>query len=157
MFFVMFTSDQVQSPAGHTMVSPSTAEFIASLTSDSEQELKLMVNGDAVLALPFGIVTLPGTEATVELLLDRDTTAPPLGAGPLRVTVPVERSPPTTDEGFNERERSTGYMSNPIAFELPPPRRRVVNSDTGCPGCGNVLCKNVCVHFCSGNKTGCPV
>jgi len=43
----------------------------------------------AVVALA-GIVTLPGTVATRILLLDSVTTAPPVGAGPLKVTVPVD-------------------------------------------------------------------
>ena len=33
-------------------------------------------------------------------MLDRLTTTPPAGAGPLKVTVPVEEIPPTTDVGF---------------------------------------------------------
>ncbi len=37
-----------------------------------------------------GTVTLPDTVAARMLLLDSVTTAPPVGAGPLKVTVPVE-------------------------------------------------------------------
>jgi hypothetical protein len=44
---------------------------------------------------PAGTVTLAGT-CTAEWLLDRLTTAPPLGAASLRVTVPVEEVPPVT-------------------------------------------------------------
>jgi hypothetical protein len=40
------------------------------------------------LVAPAGTVTLDGTVAAPVLLLERDTTAPPLGAGPLIVTVP---------------------------------------------------------------------
>ena len=47
---------------------------------------------------PAGMVTLAGTTALV--LLDVKVTAePPVGAGPLRVTVPVEDIPPTTEVG----------------------------------------------------------
>src|SRR5436853_7094759 len=54
------------------------------------------------LPAPAGTVTLAGTAATLGLLLDRETTAPPLGAGPLRVTVPVEDCvPPVTLVGFS--------------------------------------------------------
>jgi hypothetical protein len=48
---------------------------------------------------PAGTVTLAGT-CTAELLLDRLTAAPPLGAAPLRVTVPVEEVPPVTVAGL---------------------------------------------------------
>jgi len=47
---------------------------------------------------------LAGTEATAGLLLERDTTAPPLGAAPLRVAVPVEEVPPVTLTGFRVSE-----------------------------------------------------
>jgi hypothetical protein len=49
-------------------------------------------------------VTLAGTDAAAVLLLDRVTTAPPVGAEPLRVTVPVEEVPPVTLAGFNDTE-----------------------------------------------------
>jgi hypothetical protein len=53
------------------------------------------------LVAPAGTVTLEGTLAAW-LLLERRTCAPPAGAGPLSVTVPVEDwVPPTTLVGFN--------------------------------------------------------
>jgi hypothetical protein len=45
-------------------------------------------------------VTVDGTCAAAVLLLDRVTTAPPDGAGPLSVTVPVEEIPPITELGL---------------------------------------------------------
>ena len=45
---------------------------------------------------PAGTVTLAGTVATAVLLLASVTTIPPLGAGPLRVTVPWDVFPPVT-------------------------------------------------------------
>ena len=54
-----------------------------------------------------GIVTLAGTLAADELSLS-DMTAPPLGAGPLNVTVPFEVDPPMTLAGFNVTEAGVG-------------------------------------------------
>jgi len=54
----------------------------------------------AVVA-PAGTITLDGTVATLVSLLERDTTASPLGAGPLSITVPVEEFPPVTLDGLS--------------------------------------------------------
>jgi hypothetical protein len=51
------------------------------------------------LVAPAATVTLAGT-CTAALLLDRLTAAPPLGAAPLKVTVPVEEIPPVTAVGL---------------------------------------------------------
>src|SRR5439155_8079410 len=65
--------------------------------------------GDAVnvvtvkvaLAAPAGTVTLAGTVAAAVLLLASVTPMPPAGAGPLRVTVPVEEVPAFTVVGLS--------------------------------------------------------
>src|SRR5256885_668369 len=60
------------------------------------------------LLLPAGTVTLEETLAA-PLLLESITCAPPAGAGPLNVTVPVEDCrPPTTLVGFNVSEETAG-------------------------------------------------
>jgi hypothetical protein len=56
----------------------------------------------AVVALA-ATVTLAGTVAAGLLLLSA-TTMPPVGAGPLSVTVPVDGLPPTTLLGFTATE-----------------------------------------------------
>ena len=46
-------------------------------------------------------VTLPGTLATDVLLLASAMIIPPEGAGPFRVTVPVDGFPPATEPGLS--------------------------------------------------------
>ena len=67
-----------------------------------------VVTVKAALVAPARIVTLAGTVATPVLLLERETTAPPLGACALSVTLPVERDPPLTLVGFSLSEVRVG-------------------------------------------------
>ena len=60
-----------------------------------------------VLVAPAATVTLAGSVAA-EALLERETRAPLPGAGPLRVTVPVEEDPPVTLVGLSATEESVG-------------------------------------------------
>ena len=69
---------------------------------DAATALVLIVN--VALVAPAAIVTLDGVLAAVVLLLESVTTAPPEGAAPLSVTVPVEEFPPVTLAGFTESE-----------------------------------------------------
>ncbi|OLE15560.1 MAG: hypothetical protein AUI36_37980 [Cyanobacteria bacterium 13_1_40CM_2_61_4] len=65
----------------------------------------LVVTVNVALVAPAGTVTLAGTVAA-ELLLDSVTCAPPAGAGPLRVTVPVAEFPPMTLGGLTASDTS---------------------------------------------------
>jgi hypothetical protein len=67
-----------------------------------------------------GTVTLPGTLAAFVLLLVSVTTAPPDGAGPVSVTVPVEEVPPTTDVGFTVTVLTLAVVTDRLAIRLTP-------------------------------------
>jgi hypothetical protein len=80
-----------------------------------------VVTGKVALVAPATTVTLAGTVAA-ELLLERVTCAPPSGAGPFNVTVPVEdpSGPPRTLEGFRVSEERTGGITVSEAVRVPP-------------------------------------
>ena len=82
---------------------PNTAEIVdvAAVVTD------VVVTVKFALVAPAGTATLAGTLVAVEFS-DSDTTAPPLGAAALSVTVPVEELPPTTLVGFSETTESVG-------------------------------------------------
>ena len=67
-------------------------------------------------------VTLAGTCVAAVLLLDKVTTAPPAGAGPFKLTVPVEEFPPTTEVGLRLTEFRTGAgaVTVKLAFWVTP-------------------------------------
>ncbi len=74
-----------------------------------------------VKVAPAGTVTLEGTVAAPVLLLERRTWAPPAGAGPLSVTVPVEDcAPPTTLVGFSVSEETVGGVTVSEAVRVLP-------------------------------------
>ena len=74
--------------------------------------------GKVAVVAPSATVTLAGTVAA-SLSLDNVTTAPPIGAGLFRVTVPVEDSPPTTLAGFNDTAESAGGLIVSVAVCIP--------------------------------------
>ena len=67
----------------------------------------LVLTVKVALLAPAGTVTLEGTVAT-PLLLESSICAPPIGAAPLSVTVPVEGDPPFTLVGLTANEESVG-------------------------------------------------
>ncbi len=69
---------------------------------------ELVVTVKFALVCPAVTVTLGGTWATDELLLESETTVPPDGAAALSMTVPVDELPPTTLVGLRLREVSVG-------------------------------------------------
>ena len=74
-----------------------------------------MVDTENVMEVAFAaIVTLVGTVATA-LLLPSVTSAPPAGAGPFSVTVPVDALPPRTDVGLNVTELRVAAVTVKVA------------------------------------------
>ena len=71
-----------------------------------EEATALVLTANVALVAPAATVTLAGTLAAVVLLLESATCAPPDGAGPLSVTVPVDEFPPVTLVGFSESNAS---------------------------------------------------
>ena len=76
-----------------------------------------------VLVAPAGTVTLEGTVAAAVLLLESVTRAPPAGAGPFSVTVPVEdpSGPPITLLGLRASEETIGGITVSEAVCVAPP------------------------------------
>ena len=78
-----------------------------------------MIANDALVD-PADIVTDAGTWAAEVLLLCRATTAPPEGAAPFRVTVPVDCLPPTTVLGvFVTDRRDAAFTVNGVVCVTP--------------------------------------
>jgi hypothetical protein len=74
----------------------------------------------AVVA-PATTVTEAGTDTTVADVL-RETTVPPVGAGPLKVTVPVDEPPPATELGAKTTLSGTGVaVSDSATLGVDPP------------------------------------
>jgi hypothetical protein len=71
-------------------------------------------------AEPAAMVTLPGTAATPEFVLERATSAPPPGAEPVSVTVPTAVPPPTSAEGDVETEATPGGTTVITAVRVSP-------------------------------------
>jgi hypothetical protein len=97
-----------------------TPPYTAEIVTEVDVDTGVVVIVKVALVFPLNTVTVAGTFATEILLLDNDTTDPPMGAGPFSVTVPVELFPPTTVAGVMANETRPGRMSIPTPFETPP-------------------------------------
>jgi hypothetical protein len=83
-------------------------ELDAEIVTVVELAEVIVDTGNAAIVDPAAIVTLAGTVAREVLLLDKEKTVPPLGAGALRMISPVEAFPPLTLVGFNVSENEIG-------------------------------------------------
>jgi hypothetical protein len=74
-----------------------------------------------------GTITLEGTLAAAGSLLVSETTSPPLGAGPSRLTVASDALPPTTVAGFSPSPvRLAGRTSRTADWVTPPSDAEIV-------------------------------
>lgn len=77
--------------------------YFADIVTELLLTTAVVVTVNVAVVAPAATVTLAGTCAD-PLLEESATAAPPAGAGPFRVTVPVELLPPTTLVGFKLNE-----------------------------------------------------
>src|SRR3989442_16038608 len=92
------------------------------MATEVDEGTGLVLTVKVALVAPAGTVTPEGTLAAPVLLLESRTWAPPAGAGPLRVTVPVEDcAPPTTLVGFSVSEETVGGVTVSEAVWGKPP------------------------------------
>jgi hypothetical protein len=96
--------ETVATPAGFTVSDPVAVPLsVPEIVTGVDELTGIVVTVKVADDDPAATVTLFGIIAAA-LLLDSGTTTPPAGAGPLKVTVPVEVVPPITVEGFNVTE-----------------------------------------------------
>jgi hypothetical protein len=88
--------------------------------TEVEAATPLVVILNVVLVLPAGIEILGGTWAEAVLLLCRVTVAPPVGAAPLNVTVPVALLPPTTELGLPLIEDRVAALTVKVVVRVTP-------------------------------------
>jgi len=116
-----------------TLAPPKDAEMVAELVAVTDTVVTVKV----ALVAPAAIVTLAGTLATTALLLESDTSAPPLGAAEVSVTVPVEVLPPTRLKGLNVSDDkvgvgggggASGFTVKVADWVTPPPETEIVTT-----------------------------
>jgi hypothetical protein len=97
--------------------------YEAEIVTEVETTTMEVPTVNVALVAPAGTVTLEGTLAA-PLLLASVTCAPPGGAGPLSVSVPVDCAPPITLVGFSASEERVGSgdgVKVSVADLLAPP------------------------------------
>jgi hypothetical protein len=94
--------------------------YVAVIVTEVETVTAAVVTVNVAVVAPAFTVALAGTVAALILLLESETVAPPTGAGPLSVTVPVEVLPATTEAGFNTADVGVGGFTVSVAERLTP-------------------------------------
>ena len=83
-----------------------------------------MVAENVAVSAPSFTVTVDGTWATFGSLVERLTTAPPAGAGPLNATEPLTVEPPETVDGrsspvsFSETVKDAVFVTPPLVAAI---------------------------------------
>lgn len=80
----------------------------------------LVVTVKEALVAPAATDTLAGTCAAAALLVERVTSAPPAGADPFNLTVPVDEVPPITEVGPRVKELSLAAVTMKVAVRVVP-------------------------------------
>src|SRR3954454_6790968 len=93
--------------------------LVAVMFGDVTEMTGVVVTANDAVVAPAPTVTEAGTAATVVLLLVSVTTAPPAGAGPFSVTLPVLPLPPATTDGFNVTEPRRGFTTRAAVLVTP--------------------------------------
>jgi hypothetical protein len=86
-----------------------------------EELTVLVVIRNVALVEPAATVTVDGTVAVEVLLLFNEITAPPAGACPFNVTVPVEPVPPFTVAGLSESDDREGRFTEIVEERVTAP------------------------------------
>jgi hypothetical protein len=101
--------------------------YDAEIVTDREVETDEVETAKVALVEPPAMVMLLGTDAEPGLELERDTTAPPVGAADVNATVPCEESPPVRVVGFNDSDDkfetgggAGGITANEALLPAPP-------------------------------------
>src|SRR5437016_2791752 len=105
-----------------------------------------------VLICPAGTRTVGGTVATAVLLLARPSVRPPVGAGPLMVTVAVEAVPPITLVGFSATAVGVGASTVRLVI-IPAPLANTLMSAVTSVAVGVVLIWNVALVWPASTMT----
>jgi hypothetical protein len=92
--------------------------LVAVIVTDVEDVTVLVVIVNVAVVAPAATVTLAGTVATEVRLLESVTAIPPAGAGPFRVTVPVDGLPPCTLVGLRVKDDIVGALTVKVACRV---------------------------------------
>ena len=94
--------------------------YTAEIVAEEAAVTALVLTVKFAVVAPAATRTEAGTVATPVLLLDRVTTAPPAGAGPVNVTLPVEVWVPATVVGVSVTLVSAGGRTDNAAVLVTP-------------------------------------